>query len=65
MTRITIEVEDDQARRLADAAQQREITVEELIRSGALALLEAEERQFAAALEAVLRKNRELYRRLA
>jgi hypothetical protein len=65
MIQITIQLDEEQARRLAVAAEQRETTVEELVRLGALALVESQEQQFEGALETVLQKNRELYRRLA
>lgn len=65
---ITIEISDEQAERLQREAARRAISVEALVQAGVVALLEAEPSAsvaFEDALEHVLRKNAELYRRLA
>lgn len=65
MTRITIDLEEKAACRLAAIAAQRDLTAEELVRSSILVMLDTHQHQFEAALEQVVTKNRELYRRLA
>jgi hypothetical protein len=74
MTSITIELEDHDAERLREEARRRSVPVEELITAGALAIIgetggaarrDATDEEFNAALEYVLAKNAELYRRLA
>jgi len=62
---ITIEIEKDEVRQLVMEAEPRSVTVEELVRAGALALLQEPSDGFEAAMEHVLRKHQELYRRLA
>ena len=65
MPTITIELGDDQAQRLRDEAERRNVSVEELVRAGALALLGESGDGFDTALEYVLVKNQGLYQRLA
>ena len=74
MTTITIELREDEAERLQAEARRRSVPVEELVRAGALAVIgenagatsrQATDEEFNAALEYVLAKNAELYRRLA
>jgi hypothetical protein len=65
MTQIIIDLKDDQAQQLAEEARRRDVTLEELVRAGALALLAPPDPTFDAALDYVLEKNQELYRRLA
>jgi hypothetical protein len=65
MAQIAIEFTEEQTRLLEEEALRRGVSLEELIRAQALALLDTREREFEAALEDVLTRNRELYRRLA
>ena len=65
MTRIIIELQDDEVQQLSEEARLRNVSVEELARAGVLALVNERSAQFSDALEYVLQKNSELYRRLA
>jgi antitoxin FitA len=64
MVSITIEPEEQQEERFRAEARKRNASVEELVRAGALALLDERDTTFEAALDYVLQKNRELYQRL-
>jgi hypothetical protein len=65
MTRIVIQLPDDSADRLAALAKDLNITVEELAKAKLCAMVEKPEEEFPQALRYVLKKNAELYRRLA
>ena len=64
MSTVTFQVEDEKAGQLADAARQRGVAVEELLRQITDDFL-ARKEGFEAAAQYVLAKNAELYRRLA
>ena len=64
MSTVSFQVEDDTAGRLADAARERGVDVEELLRQITDDFL-ARKHGFEAAAKFVLNKNAELYRRLA
>ncbi|MBA4063948.1 MAG: DNA-binding protein [Isosphaera sp.] len=64
MSTVTFQVEDEKAVRLADAARERGVAVEALLRQITDDFL-ARQQGFEAAAGYVLAKNAELYRRLA
>lgn len=63
--RISVELSDDQAKRLRRTAERLGVRPEDLARAGVTDLLTQPEEDFRKAAEHVLRKNEELYRRLA
>jgi antitoxin FitA len=65
MTTITIPIPDDRMSKLQELAARFNITPEELVRLSGEELLARPEEQFRLALDYVLKKNAELYRRLA
>jgi antitoxin FitA len=65
MTTITIALPDEQALKLEELARELGITPEELLRAGVEEWLRSPRDDFARAANYVLRKNAELYRRLA
>jgi hypothetical protein len=65
MTTITIELSDVQALRLKELAGEAGVTPEELLRAGVEEWLRDPGEEFARAAAYVLKKNADLYRRLA
>jgi antitoxin FitA len=65
MSTFTIELPDEQARRLRELAAEAGVAPEHLVSAGLAEWLGRSETSFAEAAEYVLNKNRELYRRLA
>ncbi|MBM4030381.1 MAG: DNA-binding protein [Planctomycetes bacterium] len=65
MSSITITLPEAQAMRLSDFARRLNVTPEELARVGVDDLLARPDDAFERAVKRVLRKNAELYRRLA
>lgn len=65
MATITISLPEDRATRLRDFANRLRVTPEELVRVSVDDLLSRPEDAFERAVERVLSKNAELYRRLA
>ena len=65
MSTITIEIPDDRLLRLKEAAARLGISAEELVRLSIDALLARPEEEFKSAMDYVLKKNADLYRRLA
>ena len=65
MTTITVTLPDDQLEMLEDIANRFQVAPEELVRASVEQLLAGPEIEFRRALEHVLNKNAELYRRLA
>ena len=63
--RISIEISAVQAERLRNAAERLGVRPEDLARAGVADLLRQPEEDFQKAAEHVLRKNEELYGRLA
>ena len=63
--KLSLELTDDQAQRLRDQAARLGIDPERLAQAVLVDLLEAPSPAFRSAAEHVLRKNAELYRRLA
>ena len=62
---LAIELTDQQARALAEAAEQLHVSEAELAAAAVRDLVSATAPDFAAASQRVLRKNEELYHRLA
>lgn len=65
MTTITIALSDDRAQKLQQIAARLRVAPEDLVRVSLEDLLARPEEEFERALAYVLRKNAELYRRLA
>ena len=65
MSTITIHLPDERLQELHSVAQKFQVTPEELVRVSIDALLNRPEEEFRRALVYVLRKNAELYKRLA
>ena len=65
MSTITINLPDEHLSKLQEAAAQLGITPEELVRASIEDLLNQPEESFKQALDYVMKKNAELYRRLA
>lgn len=65
MTTITIALSDDRLQKLQQIATLFQVTPEELVRISIEELLSRPEEEFRKALEYVLQKNIELYKRLA
>ena len=64
-TTITISLPDDRLQKLKEIAARFSVAPEELVRVSIEELLTRPEEEFRRALEYVLNKNAELYRRLA
>jgi len=65
MTHITISIPDDRMQKLREKASRFQVAPEDLVRASLEDLLALPEEDFRQALEYVLSKNAELYRRLA
>jgi hypothetical protein len=65
MNAITITLPDDRLAQLQEMAARFQVSPEELVRVGVEGLLAQPDDVFQQALTAVLKKNAELYRRLA
>ncbi len=65
MTTITIVLSDDRLQKLQQIATLLRVAPEELVRVSVEELLSRPEEEFRKALEYVLKKNTELYQRLA
>ena len=65
LTTLKITLAPDQMRKLQERAAQLGISPEELVRAGIVELLDRPDAAFQQALDYVLRKNADLYRRLA
>lgn len=65
MSSITIRLSDEQSLKLREAATRFGLSPEDLVRVSLEDLLARPEEDFSAAVERVLNKNDELYRRLA
>ena len=65
MTTITISLPDDHLQKLKEIAMRFSVAPEELVRVSIEEWLTRPEEDFRRALEYVLKKNAELYRRLA
>ena len=65
MSSITIKLQDEQVVRLQEIASRLGISVEDLARMSLVELLAAPDEKFEQAADYVLKKNEDLYRRLA
>jgi hypothetical protein len=65
MTTITIALPDERISRLKELADRAGVAPEELLRANVEAWLARPDADFVRAAEYILRKNAELYRRLA
>jgi len=65
VTTITITLSDNQSEMLEEIAGRLRVPAEELVRASVEELLAEPESEFRRAVERVLNKNAELYRRLA
>lgn len=65
MTTITITLPDERMQKLKEMASHFRVAPEELVRASVEEFLTRPEEEFQLALEYVLKKNNELYRRLA
>lgn len=65
MTSIAIDIADQQAEALASAARRLGVPPEDLVRALIADLLSNRDAEFSSAVDYVLGKNEELYRRLA
>lgn len=65
MTELRIHLSEDKLAKLKDRAATYGVTPEDLVRAGIDRLLESPEGEFERAADYVLKKNEELYRRLA
>lgn len=62
---LNLELDEQQARRLQDVARQLNVSVNDLARAAINDLLAKPDNDFERAAERVLKKNAELYKRLA
>jgi len=65
LTTITIDLPDERAQRLREMASRLGVSPEELVRVSVEEPLARPDEEFARAVDYVLKKNSELYRRLA
>jgi predicted transcriptional regulator len=65
MPKISIQISDEQAKRLSAMAERFNVTVEELAGASVRELLVKPDERFEEIARRVLEKNDELYRRLA
>ena len=65
MTTITIEVPNERLQKLREMAQRLGVSMEELVQVSVEDMLTQPEEQFRKAAQYVLKKNKELYKRLA
>jgi predicted transcriptional regulator len=65
MTTITIELPNERLQKLQEMALKFGVSMEELIRASVEDMLTQPEEQFRNAAQYVLKKNKELYKRLA
>jgi predicted transcriptional regulator len=65
MNAITVTLSDDRLARLQEMATRFQVSPEELVRAGVEELLAQPDDVFQRVVAAVLKKNAELYRRLA
>jgi antitoxin FitA len=65
MTTITIELPNERLQKLREMAQRLGVSMEELVQVSVEDMLTQPEEQFRKAAQYVLKKNKELYKRLA
>ena len=65
MTTITLELPDEKAEQLSEAARQMNMTLEELVTTSVEERLAERKEYVSRAITRIIKKNSELYRRLA
>jgi antitoxin FitA len=65
MASITVTIPDEQLEKLQQLARDSQVSPEDLVRANIESLLAASNDEFAQAASYVLKKNAELYRRIA
>jgi len=65
MTTITVTMPEDRLTKLTEIAERYNVTIEELVRLSIEDLLSRPDAAFQDAMEYTLKKNQELYQRLA
>ena len=65
MTTITLELPDEKAEQLSEAARQMNMTLEELVTTSVEERLAERKEYVSRAITRIIKKNEELYRRLA
>jgi hypothetical protein len=65
MTDLTIELSEEMLTKLRERASAYGISPEDLVHAGINRILESPESEFKKAVDYILKKNEELYRRLA
>ena len=65
MTVITLELPDEKAQQLSDAARQMNMTLEQLVTTSVEERLAERKEYVSQAITRIIKKNEELYRRLA
>ena len=65
MTSITVTLPDDRLQKLKEMANRFQVAPEELVRASVEDMLTRPEEEFQRVLDYVLKKNAELYQRLA
>ena len=65
MTTITLELADEQAQKLSEAARQMNITLEQLVTTSVEERLSERKKYVSQAIKRIIKENEELYRRLA
>ena len=65
MTSITVALSDDLMGKLEELAKRHNVALEDLVRASVEELVASPEEAFRDALDYVLKKNKELYKRLA
>ncbi len=65
MAEVTVPVSTEEMKRLEELGSREGLTVEQMVRLGIQDLISQPDEAFHAAVQRVLQKNAELYRRLA
>ena len=65
MTTITLELPDEKAEQLSETARQMNMTLEQLITTSVDERLSERKKYVSQAITRIIKKNEELYRRLA
>ena len=65
MTTITLELSDEKAEQLSETARQMNMTLEQLVTTSVDERLAERKRYVSQAVTRIIKKNEELYRRLA
>lgn len=65
MTTITLELPDEKAEQLSEAARQMNMTLEQLVTTSVEERLAERKKYVSQAIKRIVKENEELYRRLA